>query len=206
VRSSITSRSSPLGSVSAPSADSHHRSHAEWCVAAQDFGLLGPQLAAGARSGAENSKKLVTRRHHQSQLGLCIPLCANCGQIPDERPDGPQPRPIPNRCTRTTQSVPVSYTTRPARRAAQTSCCPHLAQALLLLLKSLRSLFFRKGCWGRAVPHPGFQASKTLMSLIPISFQERLRRSTVVVRQPDRSSECLRARASVGGNHEGWSR
>ena len=143
------------------------------------LGILRPRIP-------KNFRHVGTTRHSS---GLWIPLWGNCAHSSHKRPVGPQPRSIPNRCTRTTQSVPVSCTTRSALPAAQTPCCPQIAQALLLLWKSLRSLLFRKRCWGRAVPHPGLQASKTSVSLTPISFQDGLRRSTVVVRQPVRSSE-----------------
>jgi hypothetical protein len=100
-----------------------------------------------------------------------------------------RPHRSPDRCTQSAQSIRVSCTTRSVPPAAQTACCPQLAQALLLILKSLQSFFFRNKCWGRPFPHPGIQARKTRVSLIPISFQDGLRRSTVVVRQPDRRSE-----------------
>jgi hypothetical protein len=97
--------------------------------------------------------------------------------------------PIPIRCTRTPQPDVVSSTPRPAPPAAQTSCCPQRAQALILLLNSLVRLFFRKRAWGRVVPHPRRCPGQTRVSLIPISFQDGVRRSTVVVRLPFRSSE-----------------
>jgi hypothetical protein len=120
-----------------------------------------------------------------------MPLWENHSQSTVDRSPGAQPRPIPNRYTRTTQLGPVSCTTWLAAPAAQTSCCPQLAQALILLLKSLLSLFFRKRLWGRAVPHPGIGPGKSRLSLLPISFQDGLRRSTVVVRLPFRSSELI---------------
>ena len=60
--------------------------------------------------------------------------------------------------------------------AAQTSCCPQHAQALILLLRSLHSFFFGKGTWGRAVPHPHVDARTPRVSLIPISFQDGAQR------------------------------
>jgi hypothetical protein len=107
---------------------------------------------------------------------------ANTGRV--HRPDR-----SPTAAHRTTQSARVSYTTQPVPPAAQTASCPQLAQALLLILKLLHSLLVRKSCWGQAVPHPGIEARKTRVSLIPISFQDGVRRSTVVVRQPYRPSE-----------------
>lgn len=181
MRSSITSKSSPPGSASAPSADYCPSTDATRGVLLPEIWCFG--TVPGART-AEISKKLWTRRHHQSQQRLWMTMCANCAQFDDERPVRPQPQPIPNRCTQTTQSVPVSCTTPPASPAAQTPCCPQHAQALILLLKSLHSLFFRKGRWGRAVPHLAIQARNPRVSLHPISFQECLRRSTVVVRRP----------------------
>ncbi len=149
---------------------------------------MPPQVAARPLRNGGNSEKLLPRRYQLPHLRLCIPLWANCGQPSRRCRVRPQPRLIPKHCTQTTQSVRVSCTTRSAPSAAQTSCCPQRAQPLLLLLKSLHSLLFRKSCWGRAVPHPAFEAGKNRVSLIPISFQDGLRRSTVVVRQPFRSS------------------
>jgi hypothetical protein len=51
------------------------------------------------------------------------------------------------------------------------------------------SLFFRKRRWGQAVPHPGLDPGKRRVSLLAISFEDGLRRSTVVVRLPFRSSK-----------------
>jgi hypothetical protein len=124
-------------------------------------------------------------------LGCAYP----CAQTADTR--RPNTRPVhrpdrsPTAAHTATQFSCVSYTARSAPPAAQTACCPQLAQALLLILKFLHSLFFRKSCWGRAVPHPGIGARTTRVSLIPISFQDGLRRSTVVVRQPYRPSEWI---------------
>jgi hypothetical protein len=203
VKSSITSRSSPLGFVSAPSADHCRPRERRVAHCRTSFGAYRALSAVSSRGISKNFGPAGISSHSTS---LWIRLCGNCSHLSCGGPLRPQARPLPNRCTRTTQSVLVSCTSRPARQAAQTRCCPQRAQALLLLLKSLRSLFFRKGRWGRAVPHPVSEPRKTWVSLIPISFQDGLRRSTVVVRQPVRSSGRVRARASVGGDHMGWSR
>src|ERR1700730_7942443 len=72
------------------------------------------------------------------------------------------------------------------------------------------SFFFRKRLWGRTVPHPALDPGKRRVSLILISFQDGLRRSTVVVRLPFRSSgtDYGRGRPSAGNTapHVGWSR
>jgi hypothetical protein len=151
--------------------------------------LAAPQPALADFAAAQISKNFRPAGTTSHSEKLWIPLCANFAHLPCGHSVRPQPRPLPNHCTRTTQSGRVSYTTRSAPPAAQTPCCPQRAQALLLLLKFLHSLLFRKRGWGRAVPHRRSEPPKTRLSLHPISFQDGPGRSTVVVRQPVRSSE-----------------
>lgn len=133
---------------------------------------------------------------------LCTRLCATCPHLGSEHRIHAQPRPLPNRYTQTTRTVPMSCTARPTLPAAQTPCCAQAAQALLLLLRSLTNLFFRKRCWGRTTTQPGCEPGKTRQSPLAFSFQDGLRRSTVVVRQPVRWSQRVRAQASVGGRQQ----
>ena len=109
---------------------------------------------------APNIQKTSGTATHTCHTVGCGYRCAQTAHTLPQPPVGAQPRPIPNRCTRTTQPGPVSSTTRSAPPAAQTSRCPQHAQALILLLKFLHSFFFRKRHWGRAVPHPGLDPGK----------------------------------------------
>jgi hypothetical protein len=60
---------------------------------------------------------------------------------------------------------------------------------LITVIEITTSFFSRKRRWGWTVAHPGFGLGKRCVSLLPISFQVGVRRSTVVVRLPFRSSE-----------------
>lgn len=102
------------------------------------------------------------------------------------------------RCTTATdpQPLPTNHTTRP-RVMHNPVGSPSRADAMLsptctgpiTVIEISTSFFFRKRRWGQAVPHPGLDPGKRRVSLILISFQDGLRRSTVVVRLPFRSSE-----------------
>ena len=102
------------------------------------------------------------------------------------------------RCTTATdpQSLHTNHTTRP-RVMHNPVSSPSSADVMLsttctglnTVTEISTSFFFRKRRWGRAVPHPGLDPGKRRVSLILISFQDGLRRSTVVVRLPFRSSE-----------------
>jgi hypothetical protein len=101
------------------------------------------------------------------------------------------------RCTTATDPQPLhtNHTTRPrvmhnpvgSPSSADVMLSP-TCTGLITVTEISTSFFFRKRRWGRAIPHPGLDPGKRRVSLILISFQDGLRRSTVVVRLPFRSS------------------
>jgi hypothetical protein len=192
VRSSITSKSSQRGFASAPSADS--RSAAQASIGQllhKDWGFWRHHWPLATVRAVQIPKNFGPVDNTCHTISCAYGCAQNCSHPHAKHWLGAQPRPIPNHCTQTTQPGPESSTTRSPPPAARTSCCPQLAQPLLLLLKSLPRFLFRKRHCGRAVPHPDPDPGKRWVSLNPISFQVGLRRSTVVVRLPFRSSEWI---------------
>jgi hypothetical protein len=131
----------------------------------------------------------MSRSPQASHVCLWIRLWANSSHSRRNHSGRCTGAAIPIHCTRTTQAGAVSCTPRPTPPTALTRRCPHHAQALILLLKSLHSFLFRNRAWGGTTPHPRPGPEQTRLSLTPISFQDGVRRSTVVVRLPFRSSE-----------------
>jgi hypothetical protein len=71
-----------------------------------------------------------------------------------------------------------------AALAAPGRSCPQIAQALILVLRSLHRFFFEEQPWGRRVSQHPRSARPLGLSAFAISFQDGLRSSTVVIRLP----------------------
>lgn len=192
MKSSITSKNSPPGFVSAPSADRSRPPERRVASRTRIVALPGVFHVKFQKTSAPSAPPATAP--------ACARGCAQPAHTWRANPGSMHNRGhSPNRYTQNPRTVPMSCTARPALPAAQTPCCAQAAQALLLLLRSLTNLFFRKRCWGRTTAQPGREPGKTRLSPLAFSFQDGLRRSTVVVRQPVRWSQRLRAQPSVGG-------
>jgi hypothetical protein len=118
-----------------------------------------------------STKKLPALLPHQPHHLLWIA----CGQPVVTVGRASQPRAqqcvIPNQCTQTTQLRRLSSTTRPAPPAGPTLRCPQHAQALILLLISLRSFFFENSPGDDRLPHPYGAPTMTRESLGRLAFK-----------------------------------
>jgi hypothetical protein len=136
VRYSITSRNSPLGSASAPSAEPP-----SCCTQA-------PNHRARGIEGQVISKNFGTAGITCHSDPVWIPVWTTCGQ-PSDYPALPsQRRPFPQfvRLHRATFHKPP--TIRHTWHAGITRGYPQCPQPLILLLVYLRSFFFEEGTWG----------------------------------------------------------
>jgi hypothetical protein len=173
VRSSITSKSSPRGFASAPSADISGKIPKNFYLG------LNTCHTIGCGYGCE-------QHCSHSDANHCLHA---------------QPRPVPNRCTRTTQPRPVSCTTPSAPPAALTSCCPQLAQALILLLKYLRVCSLENGAGDKPfhTPVPSRESAECRCFRLAFKMASDALRLWFDCRFGRRNG--LPARASVGGQY-----
>lgn len=132
--------------------------------------------------------------------------CAHrCGQPETNHPMTRRPLHSPadvhSRAKSPAQVIHSSFTTPDMARAAPTRIHPQHAQALLLLLIYLLGFLFEEGGWGNTKRSALATRQRPSMSPRSISFQVEPESSTVIQRQPLRSSQrIVETRGEIPGN------
>jgi hypothetical protein len=129
------------------------------------------QRPGGEPDNRAQHKKLPTQSPHRSHHCLVDNLWATCLHcLP------PSTVPCTTNCDPQSlhtnhTGVPTSSTTHIAPPTGLTPHCPQHAQALILLLRSLRSFFFEKTSGDGRVPNPCTATSMTRESLDRLAFK-----------------------------------
>jgi hypothetical protein len=118
-----------------------------------------------------STKKFPTQPPHRPHHRLVDNLCATCLHS--------RPRitvPCTTKCDPQSlhtnhTALPASSTTHPAPPTGPTPPCPQHAQALILLLRFLRSFFFEKTSGDRRVPNPPTATVMTRAFLDRLAFK-----------------------------------
>lgn len=170
------SRSSPLASVSAPSAEISSLP-----------GAPGPDSGLSLRVLVIFSRNFTPVCHTRHSEGMWVGLCTTqliagvvtplgCTVVIRPHPPNTSPTGV-----HAAMHKPIAALAGPRGR------CPQLAQALILVLRSLHRFFFEIQAWGRPVHTRRPRLGQLGLSGFAISFQDGVEGSTVVLRLPLRS-------------------